>query len=115
MVEYKLWEVQKYLTLTRHVYSPHIDVASLVWWKTLNPATRKMLQEAMYAAAVYQRKENRDGDAARLKLLREKGFVIEEHPDIDAMRAKVANLKDMDIYQEPKVKAMLVKMLAAVK
>ena len=115
MVEYKLWEVQKYLTLTRHVYSPHIDVASLIWWKTLKPATQKMLQETMYAAALYQRKSNRDGDAARLKLLREKGFVIEEHPDIDAMRARVANLKDMDIYQDPKVKAMLVKMLAAVK
>ncbi len=115
LVEYKLWEVQKYLTLTRHVYSPHIDVASLAWWKTLSPATRNMLQQAMQAAALYQRKENRAGNAARLKLLKEKGFIIEEHPDIKAFRAKVAGLKDMALYQAPKVKAMLVKMLAAVK
>jgi tripartite ATP-independent transporter DctP family solute receptor len=115
LVEYKLWEVQKYLTLTRHVYSPHIDVASLIWWKTLAPATQDMVQKAMYSAALYQRKENREGNAARLKLLKEKGFIIEEHPDIAAFRAKVANLKNMDIYQEPKVKAMLTKILAAVK
>ncbi len=115
LVEYKLWEVQKYLTLTRHVYSPHIDVASLTWWKTLDPPTQKMLQQAMYAAALYQRRENREGNAARLKLLKEKGFIIEEHPDIAAFRAKVANLKNMDIYQQPKVKAMLAKILAAVK
>ncbi len=115
LVEYKLWEVQKYLTLTRHVYSPHIDVASLIWWKTLTPKTQEMLQKAMYTAAVYQRRENREGNAARLKLLKKKGFIIEEHPDIAAFRAKVADLKNMDIYQEPKVKAMLTKILAVVK
>jgi tripartite ATP-independent transporter DctP family solute receptor len=115
MVQYKLWEVQKYLTLTRHVYSPHIDVASLIWWKTLTPDMQKMLQKAMYAAAVYERKENRAKNAWRLKFLKQKGFIIEEHPDIAAFRAKVADLKNMAIYQEPKVKAMLTKILAAVK
>lgn len=114
MVEYKLWEVQKYLTMTNHVYSPHIDVASLSWWNTLDPGTQKILQEAMRSAALSQRQENRNGDAERLKLLQEKGFVIEENPDIDGMRAKVAGLKDMDIYQEPKVKSMLTKILTAV-
>lgn len=115
LVQYKLWEVQKYLTLTRHVYSAHIDVASLAWWKTLAPDTQKMLQKAMYTAAVYERKENRAKNAWRLKFLREKGFIIEEHPDIAAFRAKVANLKNMPIYQKPKVKALLTKVLAAVK
>jgi tripartite ATP-independent transporter DctP family solute receptor len=115
MVEYKLWEVQKYLTMTHHVYSPHIDVASLIWWKGLDENTQKILQEAMRTAALAQRQENRDGDAERLRLLREKGFAIEESPDIEGMRVKVAGLKDMDIYQEPKVKAMLIKILAAAK
>jgi tripartite ATP-independent transporter DctP family solute receptor len=114
LVEYKLWEVQKYLTMTHHVYSPHIDVASLVWWKTLDANTQTVLQRAMRTAALAQRQENRDGDAQRLQLLKEKGFIIENSPDIDGMRAKVAGLKDMDIYQDPKVKVMLEKMLAAV-
>jgi tripartite ATP-independent transporter DctP family solute receptor len=114
LVEYKLWEVQKYLTITHHVYSPHIDVASLIWWKTLDANTQTLLQSAMHTAALAQRQENRDGDAQRLQLLKEKGFIIEDAPDIAGMRAKVAGLKDMDIYQAPKVKAMLEKMLTAV-
>ena len=55
-----------------------------------------------------------DGDAGRLRLLKEKGFVVEENPDLDGMRRKVAGLKDTDIYREPRVKAMLTRLLEAV-
>ena len=115
MVEYKLWEVQKYLTLTGHVYSPHIDVASLTWWKTLDAATQELLATAMREAALYQRQQNRAGDAERLRLLREKDFAVEEHPDLDGLRAKVAGLKDMEMYRDPRVAAMLEKVLEAVR
>ncbi len=115
MEVYKFYEIQKYMTLTRHVYSYHIDVASLDWWNTLSEANRKMIQEAMYEAAVFQRKDNRSKDADRLKLLKEKGMQVVENPDVDAFRAKVAHLKDMDLYSDPKVKAMLEKMIAATK
>jgi TRAP-type C4-dicarboxylate transport system substrate-binding protein len=101
------------MTLTRHVYSFHIDVASLIWWKTLDSKTQDMIQKAMYEAAVFQRKQNRDNNAARLEFLKEKGMQVEEHPDIAAFRAKVANLKDMDLYSDPKVHDLLLKMLKA--
>ena len=113
MEVYKFYEIQKYMTLTRHVYSFHIDVASLKWWKTLDSKTQDMIQKAMYEAAVFQRKQNRDNNAARLKFLEEKGMKVEEHPDIAAFRAKVANLKDMDLYSDPKVHDLLLKMLKA--
>ena len=109
------YEIQKYMTLSRHVYSYHIDVASLKWWQTLDSKTRDMVQKAMHEAAVFQRKQNRDKDAARLKFLKEKGMQVVENPDIAAFRAKVANLKDMDLYSDTKVKAMLIKMLKATK
>jgi len=112
---YKFYEIQKYMTLTRHDYSYHIDVASLQWWQTLNAETQKMIQEAMYEAAVFQRKDNRSKNAARLKFLKEKGMQVEEHPDIDAFRSRVAGFKDMDIYQDPKVQALLIKILDATK
>ncbi len=115
MEVYKFYEIQKYMTLTRHVYSYHIDVASLQWWKTLDDNTKKMIQKAMYEAAVYQRKDNRSKNAARLKFLKEKGMQVEENPDIDAFRSKVAGLKDMDIYSDPKVQALLLKILDATK
>jgi TRAP-type C4-dicarboxylate transport system substrate-binding protein len=113
MEVYKLYEVQRYMTLTRHVYSPHIDVASLKWWQTLAPETQALLQKAMYNAALFQRQDNRSKDAARLELLRENGFIIEENPDIEALRKAVAGLETSDLYQQPKVRAMLLKILAA--
>ena len=113
MEVYKFYEIQKYMTLTRHVYSFHIDVASLKWWKTLDADTRNMIKKAIYEAAVYQRHENRSKNAERLAFLKAKGMQVVEHPDVAAFRAKVANLKNMDLYSAPKVKAMLEKMLAA--
>jgi len=115
MEVYKFYEIQKYMTLSRHVYSYHIDIASLKWWNTLDKANQDMLQKAMYEAAVFQRKDNRSKNADRLKLLKEKGMQVEENPDIDAFRARVADLKDMDLYKDPKVQAILLKIMEAVK
>jgi tripartite ATP-independent transporter DctP family solute receptor len=115
MEVYKFYEIQKYMTLTRHVYSYHIDVASLKWWNTLDAATKKMIQEAMYDAAVFQRKDNRSKNEARLKFLKEKGMIVEEHPDVAAFRAKVAGLVNMELYKAPKVHALLLKFMGATK
>ena len=115
MEVYKFYEIQKYMTLSRHVYSYHIDVASLAWWNGLDAETQDMVQKAMYDAAVYQRRENRSKDAARLQLLKEKGMQVVEQPDVAAFRAKVADLKDMALYSDPRVKTLLEKMLAATK
>jgi tripartite ATP-independent transporter DctP family solute receptor len=115
MEVYKFYEIQKYMTLTRHVYSPHIDVASLKWWNTLDTNTQDLIQRTIYEAALFQRKDNRSKNADRLEFLKEKGMKIEAHPDIDAFRAKVAGLKDMDLYSEPRVQALLIEMLNATK
>ncbi len=115
MEVYKFYEIQKYMTLTRHVYSPHIDVASMIWWKKLAPADQKMIQTAMVEAARFQRKDNRDKDGARLVLLKDKGMIVEEHPDLATFRAKVAGLKDMDLFKEPKVHDLLLKIMEATK
>lgn len=113
MEVYKFYEIQHYMTLTRHVYSPHIDVASLKWWKTLSPENQKMIQTAMTDAARFQRKDNREKDEARLNLLTQKGMQIETQPDINAFRAKVVTLKDMELYKEPKVHDLLIRMIEA--
>ncbi len=114
MEVYKFYEIQKYMTLTRHVYSPHIDVASLSWFGGLSPEDQKMITTAMKEAAKFQRASNREKNAGRLAMLKEKGMEINEHPDVAAFRAKVADLKNMDLYSDPKVKALLEKILAAV-
>jgi tripartite ATP-independent transporter DctP family solute receptor len=115
MEVYKFYEIQKYMTLTRHVYSPHIDVASMIWWKKLSAADQKMIQSAMVEAARFQRKDNRDKDGARLALLKDKGMLVEENPDLASFRARVAGLKDMDLFADPKVHELLLKMMEATK
>ena len=113
MEVYKFYEIQKYMSMTRHVYSPHIDVASLAWWNKLDTQTQELIQSAIHEAAVHQRKDNRSKDATRLQLLKDKGMQVVENPDVNAFRQKVAGLKDMDLYADPRVKALLVKILEA--
>jgi tripartite ATP-independent transporter DctP family solute receptor len=112
---YKFFKLQKYMTLTRHVYSCHIDVASLKWWNTLSEKDQDLIQKAIYDAAVYQRNDNRSKNAARLEFLATTGMQIEHHPDISAFRSKVTGIKDLDLYSDPRVKAMLEKIISAVK
>lgn len=111
---YSFFEIQKYLTLTRHSYTALIDVASLQWWNTLNRQDQEMIQEAMVQAARYQRLDQRAKEAARLIMLKKKGMIIEKHPDVEAFRGKVAGLKEMAIYREPRVQVLLAKMEEAV-
>lgn len=113
MEVYKFYEIQKYMTLSRHVYSAHIDVASLAWWRTLPKMDQDMIKQAMVEAARFQRADNREKNAARLELLKAKGMTIEQQPDLQSFRDKVAGLKDMDLYQDPKVNTLLNKMLEA--
>ena len=61
----------------------------------------------MYEAAVFQRKDNRSKNAARLKFLEEKGMQVKENPDIDAFRSMVARLNDMDNTRILKFKSCL--------
>jgi len=104
---YKFYEIQDFMTLTRHVYSAHIDVASLNWWNTLEEDTKTLIQTAMCEAARYQRSDNRAKNEARLTLLKEKGMQVEEQPDIEAFRKQVAGLKDIDLFSAPEVQSLL--------
>ena len=113
MEVYKFYEIQKYMTLTRHVYSPHIDVASLAWWQGLDEGTREMIHTAIRDAARYQRHQNREQNGARLELLAEKGMQIETNPDLAAFRSKVAGLKGMELFSDPRVRNLLDRILEA--
>ncbi len=113
METYSFFEVQKYLTLTRHSYVALMDVASLKWWETLSRQDQKLIQTAMVEAAKYQRQDQRTKEASRLTLFKKKGLVIEEHPDIETFRIKTAELKEMALYREPRVRVLLTQMQEA--
>ncbi|MGA7875100.1 MAG: TRAP transporter substrate-binding protein [Desulfoferrobacter sp.] len=111
---YKLYEVQKYLTLTGHVYSAHIDVANLKWFEGLPAKDQDLIRQCMVEAAKYQRSWNRDNEAGFLSNLKEAGMQVDEHPDLSSFRAKVANIQKLDIYQGAETQQLLQEFLKAV-
>jgi tripartite ATP-independent transporter DctP family solute receptor len=110
---YKFYEIQKHMTLTRHVYSAHIDVASLSWWKKQSQQTQQLLKDAMCEAARYQRADNRARNNDRLQLLKEKGMLVEEAPDIGAFRDQVKDLRNNELFQDPRVQDLLLRVIEA--
>jgi len=56
---YKFYKTQKYLSLTRHVYSPNLNVANLEWFNSFSEADKKLIRQCMQEAASYQNQWNR--------------------------------------------------------
>jgi len=56
----KFYEVQKYLTLTGHIYTPYVLLASKKWFDSLSAEDKKLVLEAARESAPYQRKLSRD-------------------------------------------------------
>ncbi len=107
LVAYKLYEVQKYLSLTRHVYSAHVALANLDWFEALPLASQTLIRDSMRQAASFQRAWNRDNLDRFLAELEGKGMVVDERPDLASFQTKAEPLRNMDVYAEPAVQALL--------
>lgn len=94
VVSSKFYEVQKYLTVTNHVYSPWIVTVSKKWWDTLTPAEKKVLQDAAVKSRDFERKDTREEATKALAELKTKGMQINELPASEAnrMREKLATV-----------------------
>lgn len=91
--QFKLYEVQKYLTLTRHVYSALVFVGSKTFYDSLPKKYQKLLFKATKEASIYERNLNRQKADFFLKDLKKHGMIIDEHPDLASFKAKVKPLK----------------------
>lgn len=87
----KFYEVQKYLTISRHVYSPWIMLASKRWYDGLSADEKKILNEAAVASRDFERKDSREASAQSVAYLKEKGMQINElsPAELDRMREMV--------------------------
>jgi tripartite ATP-independent transporter DctP family solute receptor len=83
---------QKYLTLTRHVYSALVFVANKAFIDGLSAQERKIVMESAQNAALKGRSFIRDNEASQLAKLKEEGMVVEEHPDLAAFRQATASV-----------------------
>lgn len=86
----RLYEVQKYLSLTKHAYTAMPLVMNKAKFDALPPAHQKALQEAALEGARHHRDLNRKVTDANLLQLKQKGMTVEETVDTAGFRKAVA-------------------------
>jgi tripartite ATP-independent transporter DctP family solute receptor len=86
----KFYEVQKHLSLTKHVYTPFVFLVSKKFWDQLSPEEQKILQDAAVEAGKYQRQLSREEDQKALEELKKTGVKINEVSDQE--RQKMAEI-----------------------
>ncbi len=74
---FKINEVQKYLSLTGHFYSPAPLTMSLKKFKALKPEHQKAFLSAALKAAAYERKLIRDNEAKQIADLKAAGMQVD--------------------------------------
>ena len=72
----KLYEVQKYLVLTGHILTPRIVIANEAFLKSLAPADRSILQNALAAGEAWQNKELQSQEATLVNTLKGHGMTV---------------------------------------
>lgn len=93
----RFFEVQKYLAMTGHFYSPAMLLVSDITWQTLNPGQQKILTEAAAEARDYERKISMEADRDLEAACRQAGMTV-THPDKTPFVEAVAG-----IYSTPAV------------
>ncbi len=71
-------EVQKYTSLTGHVYSPFVLLMSKIFWDGLPADLQEIVQEGAIVARDEERRINREYTAELVGGLREKGMTVSE-------------------------------------
>lgn len=90
----KFYEVQKYLSVTNHVYSPWIMTVSKKWWDQLSKDEQKVLLDAAKASRDFERKDTRDEAAKAIADLKAKGMAVNEvaPQEVNRMREKLTRV-----------------------
>ncbi|MDB5779731.1 MAG: dicarboxylate transporter, DctP subunit [Polaromonas sp.] len=84
----KFYEVQKYLTVTNHVYSPWIVLVSKKWWDQLSKAEQKVLMDAAKTSREFERKDTREEASKAMADLKAKGMLVNELSPAEASRMR---------------------------
>ena len=92
----KMFEVQKYLTITNHVYTPVALLASKKWWASLSPDQQKAVQKVAEETRTFERAEELRQAADVVGQLKAKGMSVTEMPpaELEKIRAAVQPVID---------------------
>ncbi|WP_119157772.1 TRAP transporter substrate-binding protein [Caldimonas tepidiphila] len=92
----KIYEVQKHLALTRHIYNPQAVIVSKKLWDQLSAGEKKIFTEAAAEATKYQRQVSRAQADEALAEVKKAGMQVTELPpaEIQRLREKVKPVID---------------------
>lgn len=87
----KLFEVQKYISATKHIYGPGVVLIGKKMWDQLSADEKKILQESCAEARDFERKASQDLDQKVLGEMKAKGIAVNEvaPAELARMREKV--------------------------
>ena len=94
LYSYKLWETQKYATLTRHAYASAIITMSLDIFNSLPADVQEIFKTSAQEAAEYERQWVADNEADQLQALKDNGMEVIEDPDVASFQAAVQSVYD---------------------
>lgn len=86
----KMFEVQKYLTITNHVYTPVALVASKKWWSSLTPDQQRAVQKVAEETRTFQRSAELKQAGEVVGELKAKGMAVTEMPPAELDKIRVA-------------------------
>jgi tripartite ATP-independent transporter DctP family solute receptor len=92
----KMFEVQKYLTITNHVYTPVALVASKKFWSSLSPEQQSAVTAAAEATRTFQRAEELKQANEVVGELKDKGMTVSTMPpaELDNIRKAIQPVID---------------------
>lgn len=90
----KFTEVQKYMTLSRHVYSPALIAMSLTKFNEMPKADQELFAKTAAEVAPYQRNLGRDQETKWVAELKQKGMEVVETVDAAAWQATLKPVFD---------------------
>ena len=95
ITSYKMYEVQDYLSMTYHSYTPMPFYINRDKWDSLSEDQQAAIQKASEEARDYARELNAASEAKNLQLLKDQGVVVEENPDSEAFAALCGPVYDI--------------------
>lgn len=90
---FKLYEVQKYLSMTQHFYSPALLLMSKTKFASLPKKTQEIFVKTAIEVATYERNLIKEQEDKQIGLLKEKGMII-NYPDREPFRLATKKVYD---------------------
>lgn len=108
---FKIFEVQKYYSLTGHSYAGNVIMVNKRLFDSLSPQIQKTLLECAREASVYERKVNTEGIAEIFKKLKDKGMKIND-VNRKPFQEKCASVYDEAFKKNPEWRALVAEIQA---